>query len=105
MVQSKQDAATATMAQMANSKTPTMVISKTINEMSKTYDGLLSTQFLTKIQDNVQSAGRRYAKNASGNWMNNIASHWQKIVQKDNWILGNDNLQPLLIQFNNALES
>ncbi|MEI8091126.1 MAG: hypothetical protein WCG98_02520 [bacterium] len=68
----------------------------------------MSTKFLTKIQSNVSSAGRRYQWDAgSGIWLNDINSHYEKIVQKDNWIVGDlaSNLAPLLIGFNTAMES
>lgn len=102
MIKEKQDIAGANLSQMSWDKTPTLVIGKSIDQLTKTYDGLISTKLLTKIQDNVQSAARRYKQDLSGNWMDSISSHYEKIVHRDNWIFGS---QPILIQLNNALES
>ena len=87
MIQSKQATAAPTLQSMSNSKTPTMVLSKSINELTKSYDALLGTKLLTKIQENVQAAARRYTKDISGNWMDNVSSHYEKIDQRDNWII------------------
>lgn len=102
MIKDKQDIAGPSIQAMSGNKTPTLVLNKSISELTKTYDGLLSTKLLTKIQDNIKAAARRYAKDLSGNWMTNVSSHYEKIVQRDNRTIG---AQPLLIQMNNGLES
>ena len=102
MIQSKQTSAATSLSQMSGDKTPTLLLNKSIAELTKTYDGLFSTKLLTKIQDNVEAAARRYQQDLSGKWEDDINSHQEKIVQRDNWIVGD---LPLAIQLNNALES
>jgi hypothetical protein len=106
MIQGRQTAAQTSMNQ-SGSKTPTLVLSKTIDELTKTYDGLISTKLLTQTRNNVEAAARWYKQDASGQWIDDISSHYEKIIQQDNRLLGDmsSNLQPLLIQFNNVLES
>ena len=59
------------------------------------------------MKDNVQAAARRYTQDLSGKWIDDIDSHYTKIVQKDNRLLGDltNGIQPFLIQMNTALES
>jgi hypothetical protein len=107
MMQSRSNDAKTSMSQMSGTKTPTLVLSKSIDELTKSYDGLISTKLLTKIKDNVQAAARWYKQDASGKRLDDISSHSEKVLQQDNRLLGDmaSNLQPLLIQFNTALES
>lgn len=102
MLQDKQGGTDSQLSQMSTSKTPTLFLNTTIAQLTKTYDKLISTKLLTKILENTAAAGRWYSKDMSGNRMDSISSHYEKIVQRDNWILGAD---PLLIQINSALES
>jgi hypothetical protein len=85
---------------------PTSLLSKSIQEISKTYDEVINTKMLAKMKENVSNAARRYKKNSSGVMIDDINSHYEKVAQKDTRILGNDetSTQPLLIQFNTALE-
>ena len=86
---------------------PTSLLSKSIKEISKTYDGIINNKMLAKMKENVTSAARRYKQDGSGKIIDDINSDYEKISQKDSWILGNEeaNTQPLIIQFNNALET
>jgi len=86
---------------------PTLLLKKSTEEFIKTYDGLISTRYLSYMKDNVQTAWRRYKKNSDGNRVDAVDSDYEKIVQRDNWILGDSNnwVSPLLIQLNNFLES
>ncbi|MFA5747781.1 MAG: hypothetical protein WC872_01575, partial [Candidatus Absconditabacterales bacterium] len=86
------------------SKIPTLLLQKTTQEMLKTYDGLISSKFLSTINDNISSISRYYKKNGSGIINNDINSHFNKIIIKDSWILGNGTTPPLLVQLNNQLQ-
>lgn len=96
-------------AQIKNisTKIPTSLLSKSIKEITKTYDGIINNKMLAKMKENISSAARRYKQDGSGKIIDDINSHYEKISQKDSWILGNEevNTQPLLIQFNTALET
>ncbi|MEI7562332.1 MAG: hypothetical protein WCJ39_01030 [bacterium] len=95
--------------QMKNISTtiPTSILSKSIKELTKTYDGIFNAKLLAKMKENITSAARRYKQDGSGNITDDINSHYEKVAQKDSRILGNEetNTQPLLIQFNNNLET
>lgn len=89
---------------------PTMTLKKATQEMLKWYDGLISSQFLSAIKDNVAGLARRYKTIGSGTnakTFTNYSSLTDKIAQKDNRILGDldNNVQPLLIQMNDYLEN
>lgn len=75
--------------------------------MLKTYDGLISTKLLAQIKDNVASIARRYKTGSNNQTFTTFSSTTDKILQKDNRILGdlNTNTQPLLIQINDYLQS
>lgn len=96
----------AEISQDVSSIMPTLTLKKATQEMIKWYDGLISSQFLAKIKDNIGWLARRY-KTTLGKTYTDYSSLTDKIVQKDNRILGDiDNeLQPLIIQINDALES
>lgn len=50
----------AAMSQEVSSSMPTLTLKKSIQEMVKGYDGLVSSQFLSKIKDNINGLARRY---------------------------------------------
>ncbi len=96
----------ASVSQEITSFMPTLTLKKSTQEMLKGYDGLISAQFLTKIKDNVASLARRY-KTTENEIFTEYSSLTDKILQKDNRILGDldNNVQPLLVQMNDYLES
>ncbi|MCX6825442.1 MAG: VCBS repeat-containing protein [candidate division SR1 bacterium] len=101
---SRNDQAAAT-SQDVTSSMPTLTLKKAIQEMLKGYDGLISSQFLSKIKDNINGLARRY-KTTEGETFTDYGSLTNKIAQKDNRLLGDpdNNVQPLLIQINDFLE-
>ena len=94
------------LVQQSSSNMPTLTLQKATQEMLKGYDGLISSQFLAKIKDNIGWLARRY-KTTEGETFTDYSSVTDKIVQKDNRIVGdsNNNVQPLLIQINDYLEN
>jgi hypothetical protein len=94
------------LSQQTNSNMPTLTLKKATQEMLKGYDGLISSQFLAKIKDNISGLARRY-KTIKEETFNDYSSVTDKIVQKDNRIVGDldNNVQPLLIQINDVLEN
>ncbi len=85
---------------------PTLALKTSTQEMLKSYDGLISSQFLSKIKDNIAGLARWY-KTTEWETFPEYSSTTEKIIQKDNRIVGDldNNIQPLLIQINDALES
>lgn len=96
----------AELSQNLNSSMPTLTLKTATQEMLKGYDGLMSSQFLAKIKDNIGWLARRY-KTTKGETFTDYSSLTDKITQKDNRLLGDidNDLQPLLIQINDVLES
>lgn len=94
------------LSQQIDSSMPTLTLKKATQEMFKWYDGLISSQFLSKIKNNIAGLARRY-KTTEGETFADYNSLTDKITQKDNWILGDidNSIQPLLIQMNDVLES
>ena len=88
-----------------NAELPTLTLKKSTQEMLKTYDGLISSMFLSKIKDNIAWLARRY-KNTDGQVFTDVNGTTDKINQQDNWILGDseNDMPPLLIQINERLE-
>jgi hypothetical protein len=78
---------------------------KSTQEMLKTYDGMMSTMFQSKIKENIAGAARRY-KNTEGESFTDINGTTDKINQQDNWMGGDleNNVQGLLIQINDYME-
>ncbi|HBB03396.1 TPA: hypothetical protein DCZ39_00620 [Patescibacteria group bacterium] len=95
----------AALSQDVSSSMPTLTLKKATSEMFKGYDGLVSSQFLSKIKDNINGLARRY-KTTEGETFTDYGSLTSKIAQKDNRLLGDadNNIQPLLIQINDYLE-
>ena len=94
------------LAQDITANMPTLTLKKATQEMLKWYDGLISSQLLAKIKNNIGWLARRY-KTTNEETFTDYSSVTDKIVQKDNrivWDLDN-NVQPLLIQINDVLES
>ncbi|MEI6118609.1 MAG: hypothetical protein WCP92_05285 [bacterium] len=48
------------LSQSTTSEMPTLTLKKTTQEMLKGYDGLMSTQFLSTIKNNISGLARRY---------------------------------------------
>ncbi len=96
----------AALSQDVSASMPTLTLKKSTQEMLKGYDGLVSSQFLSKIKDNINGLARRY-KTTEGETFTDYSSLTDKIAQKDNRLLGDadNNVQPLLIQMNDFLES
>ncbi len=84
---------------------PTLTLMQSTQEMTKTYDELISTMFLSTIKDNIESAARRY-KNTEGATFVDINGTTNKIVQQDNRMIGDldNNIQSILIQANEYME-
>jgi len=84
---------------------PTLTLMKSTQEMLKTYDGMMSTMFQSKIKENIAGAARRY-KNTEGESFTDINGTTDKINQQDNRIVGDleNNVQGLLIQINEYME-
>lgn len=93
------------LTQQATVNMPTLTLKKATQEMLKGYDALISSQFLAKIKNNIGWLARRY-KTTQGETFTDYSSVTDKIVQKDNRLLGDldNNVQPLLIQINDVLE-
>ncbi len=94
-----------TLSQQITSSLPTLTLKTATQEMMKWYDGLISSQFLAKVKDNIGWLARRY-KTTEGETFTDYSSVTDKIVQKDNRIVGDadNNIQPLIIQINDYLE-
>lgn len=94
------------LSQQTTSNMPTLTLKTATQEMLKWYDGLMSSQFLAKIKDNIGGLARRY-KTTEGETFTDYSSLTDKIAQKDNRLLGDidNDVQPLIIQLNDALES
>lgn len=91
--------------QSSSASLPTMTLMKSTQEMLKSYDGLISTMFQSKIKDNIAGIARRY-KNTEGESYTDINGTTDKINQQDNRIRGDleNNVQGILIQINDYME-
>jgi len=59
MIKSRNDEAKGVIAEIT-APMPTLTLKKATDEMTKTYDGLIGSTFLSKIKDNVGAIARRY---------------------------------------------
>lgn len=59
MIKESNDDAKSTMGQ-TSANMPTLTLKKSTMEMFKSYDGLMSSMFLSKIKDNIASVARRF---------------------------------------------
>ncbi|HCB52058.1 TPA: hypothetical protein DEP21_05880 [Patescibacteria group bacterium] len=73
---------------LGSSKVPTSMILTVMKELMKTYDNLYPGVFLSRIRDNIQAASRWYKVNGSGELIDNMDSHLQKLVIKDTLSIG-----------------
>jgi len=89
------------------SQVPTMVLKQTILGFLKPYINLLNPNYLVLMRDNVAAAGRWNEQNSSGKRLPSVDSHFEKITQRDSRIINDleSKFQPLIIEFNNLLES
>ncbi|MCF7835358.1 VCBS repeat-containing protein, partial [Candidatus Gracilibacteria bacterium] len=96
--------------QLEENKAPTKMLQKMLKEsFLKEYDELMSQKQLSRMRDNIHSAGRWIEDytGSNGEQLDRISfdSHYQKILQKDDVILRyNADLYPTIIEFNNLLE-